>query len=404
MPRKLFKNARLVLPPGVAGRGRDEGFLCEQDGLIHRLELRSDHADFEKHLREEEELCDAVVDCGGAYLAPGLIDLHCHGAMGRDTMEATTEAFEDILNFHASKGTTLAVLTTVAASLEDMESVLVAAEDYQRETLGSRLGGIHLEGPYFSPYRRGAHREGMLRHPSSCETKELLRHAGVIVRMTLAPELPGSLELIRVLVQQGITASAGHSNATEEEALKGFQSGCTQVTHLYNCMSSLRSEGGLRYTGLAEAALTSEEVLCEVIADGCHLSPTLLRLAWLSKGWDSVAIVSDATAGTGLPENSPFELGGLSCVVEEGAAWTGEGADRRLAGSTIGMIDGVRVMVERVGVPLGEAVAMASLTPARSLGVDGERGSLEIGKRADLLQFSVEWQVEGVWSMGSPIG
>ncbi len=403
MPRKLFKNARLVLPPGVAGRGRDEGFLCEQDGLIHRLELRSDHADFEKHLREEEELCDAVVDCGGAYLAPGLIDLHCHGAMGRDTMEATTEAFEDILNFHASKGTTLAVLTTVAASLEDMERVLVAAEEYQRKTAGSRFAGIHLEGPYFSPYRRGAHREEMLRHPSACETKELLRHAGVIARMTLAPELPGSLELIRVLVQHGITASAGHSNATEEEALKGFQSGCTQVTHLYNCMSSLRSEGGVRHTGLAEAALTNE-VLCEVIADGRHLSPTLLRLAWLSKRWESVAIVSDATAGTGLPEGSPFELGGLSCVVEQGAAWTGEGADRRLAGSTIGMIDGVRVMVEQVGVPLGEAVAMASLTPARSLGVDGKRGSLEVGKRADLLQFSADWQVEGVWSMGSPIG
>jgi len=403
MPRKLFKNARLVLPPGIAGRGRDEGFLCEQDGLIHRLELRSDHADFEKHLREEEELCDAVVDCGGAYLAPGLIDLHCHGAMGRDTMEATTEAFEDILNFHASKGTTLAVLTTVAASLEDMERVLVAAEEYQRKTAGSRFAGIHLEGPYFSPYRRGAHREEMLRHPSACETKELLRHAGVIARMTLAPELPGSLELIRVLVQHGITASAGHSNATEEEALKGFQSGCTQVTHLYNCMSSLRSEGGVRHTGLAEAALTNE-VLCEVIADGRHLSPTLLRLAWLSKRWESVAIVSDATAGTGLPEGSPFELGGLSCVVEQGAAWTGEGADRRLAGSTIGMIDGVRVMVEQVGVPLGEAVAMASLTPARSLGVDGKRGSLEVGKRADLLQFSADWQVEGVWSMGSPIG
>ena len=403
MPRKLFKNARLVLPPGVAGRGRDEGFLCEQDGLIHRLELRSDHADFEKHLREEEELCDAVVDCGGAYLAPGLIDLHCHGAMGRDTMEATTEAFEDILNFHASKGTTLAVLTTVAASLEDIERVLVAAEEYQRKTAGSRFAGIHLEGPYFSPYRRGAHREEMLRHPSACETKELLRHAGVIARMTLAPELPGSLELIRVLVQHGITASAGHSNATEEEALKGFQSGCTQVTHLYNCMSSLRSEGGVRHTGLAEAALTNE-VLCEVIADGRHLSPTLLRLAWLSKRWESVAIVSDATAGTGLPEGSPFELGGLSCVVEQGAAWTGEGADRRLAGSTIGMIDGVRVMVEQVGVPLGEAVAMASLTPARSLGVDGKRGSLEVGKRADLLQFSADWQVEGVWSMGSPIG
>ena len=156
-------------------------------------------------------------------------------------------------------------------------------------------------------------------------------------------------------------------------------------------------------TGLAEAALTTKAILCEVIADGRHLSPTLLRLVWLAKGWESVALVSDATAGAGLPEGGCFELGGLACQIEKGAAWTGVGEERRLAGSTIGMFDGVRLMVELAGAPLEEAIAMASLVPARALGLEEERGSLALGKRADLLRFSSDWHVGGVWSAGVAI-
>jgi N-acetylglucosamine-6-phosphate deacetylase len=204
-------------------------------------------------------------------------------------------------------------------------------------------------------------------------------------------------------MRRGIAVSAGHSEASEAEALAGFAAGITQATHLYNCMSSLHSEGGMRVTGLAEAALTTEGILCEVIADGRHLSSTLLRLAWFAKGWESVALVSDATAGAGLPEGGCFELGGLPCRIDKGAAWTGAGEQRRLAGSTIGMIDAVRVMVEQAGAPLEEAIAMASLVQAKALGLEKERGSLALGKRADLLRFSSDWQVRGVWSAGVPI-
>jgi N-acetylglucosamine-6-phosphate deacetylase len=393
--RILFKNARLILPPRAQGGGIVFGSLLVEKGFIRQINTTLGP--------ESEGSCDEVIDCGEDYLAPGFIDLHCHGALGRDTMEASAEAFETILNFHATRGTTLVMLTTVAASLEEMERVLVAAETYQQKSPSSQLAGIHLEGPYFSPHRRGAHRTEMLRHPTPQESGQLLRHAEVIYRMTLAPELPGSLALIQELVCHDIAVSAGHSNATEAEALAGFAAGITQATHLYNCMSSLQSEGGSRLTGLAEAALTTKGILCELIADGRHLSSTLLRLAWLAKGWDSVALVSDATAGAGLPEGSVFELGGLPCRIEQRSAWTGEGAERRLAGSTIGMIDGVRVMVEQAGVPLEEGVAMASLAPARALGLEEERGSLAVGKRADLLRFSSDWQVEGVWSAGVPI-
>ena len=404
--RKLFKNALLVISPegaegtGSAEAGVQDGFLSEEGGIIQSVVVSEANTDFERILSREETACDELIDCDGDYLTPGLIDLHCHGALGRDTMEATSEAFDVILDYHATRGTTLAALTTVAASLEELEVVLAAAEEYQKSPDASRFAGIHLEGPYFSPLRRGAHRPEMLRHPTPDESARLLCHAGAIARMTLAPELPGALELIRELVRHGIAASAGHSEASEEEAKAGFEAGMSQVTHLYNCMSSLRSVGGRRMTGLTEAALTNSEILCEVIADGHHLSPTLLRLAWLCKGWKNLVIVSDATAGAGLPEGSRFTLGGLPCGIEERVAWTGEGSERRLAGSIASLIDGVRVMVEQAGIPFEQAVAMATLVPARALGLQEERGSLQIGKRADLLRISAEWQVRGVWSSG----
>jgi len=399
--RKLFKNARLITPPE---RGIRDGYLIVQGGVIETLKFRDVHPDYLVMLEEEGRRCDEIIDCEDDYLSPGFIDLHCHGALGRDTMDATKLSFDSILNYHATRGTTLAVLSTVSATLEEMEGVLIAAEDYQKSTVQARLAGIHLEGPYFSPGQRGAHRRDLLRNPTPLESQKLLSHMGVILRMTLAPELPGALELIRELVTLGISASAGHSNATEEEARSGFEAGITQVTHLYNCMSSLQRVDGKRITGLAEAALTTPGVLCEVIADGFHLPPVLLRLAWFAKGWEEMAIVSDATGGAGLAEGETFELGGLTCRTEKGAAWTGEGEGARLAGSTIGMIDGVKVMVEQAGVPLVEAVAMASIVPARALGYLEKTGSLELGKSADLLRFSPNLQVMGVWSHGVKIG
>ena len=155
---------------------------------------------------------------------------------------------------------------------------------------------------------------------------------------------------------------------------------------------------------MAEAALTTPGILCELIADGIHLPSALLRLAWLAKGWEGIALVSDATAGAGLSEGQTFDLGGMICRVEEGAAWTGVDGDRRLAGSTTSLLDGVRTMVERAAVPLAEAVAMASLVPARSLGLSRERGSLGEGKLADLIRLSPDWKIRDVWIGGVPVG
>ena len=390
--RTLFTNARLILPPAEKGSGSHCGSLLVEEGVIRSVVPLGDGNSIPD--------VDQIIDCSGDFLAPGLVDLHCHGANGRDAMEATSEAFEDILSYHALNGTTTTVLTTVAASLPEMLAVLACAEQYREEALGFLFAGIHLEGPYFSILRRGAHRPEMVRLPSEGETSALLDHAGMIRRMTLAPELPGSLELIRVLSREGISVSAGHSDATEEEAFAGFAAGITQVTHMHNAMSSIRKTAPYSRRGLAEAALETQGILCELIADGIHVSPELLHEAWISKGWKEIALVSDATAGAGLGEGGGFHLGALSCRVEGGAAWADQEHGRCLAGSTSTLFEGVRTMATKVGVPVEEAVAMASLVPARSLGLEGKLGSIAPGKTANLMRFSNQWEIRGVWIKG----
>jgi len=357
--RFLLGNARLVLEPAQA---IGKGWLLVENGLIKQIGSPCD----------KPPSGVPVVDCGEDFVAPGLVDIHCHGAVGHDAMEASPEAFREILGYHALCGTTTVMLTTVAAAPEKMLAVLRAAREYNDEPGCAHLAGIHLEGPWFSPRRRGAHQEECLRLPDDAEIEALLEYRDVLRRVTLAPELPGAEEAIRKFREAGIAVSAGHSDATRQEAAAGFREGITQVTHLYNAMSSFRKGK----EGLAEEALATPGILCEVIADGVHLSPELLHKAWDAKGWEHLALVSDATAGCGLPEGSRFQLGELACEVRGGAAWTGEGTSRCLAGSTAALFDGIRIMSESAGVPLEQAVAMASLVPARSLGLDHRIGSL----------------------------
>ncbi len=387
--RILFTRALIILPPG---EGIVFGSLLVENGVIAGV--------IPKSLPLHGVDGAHVIDCDGDYLAPGLVDIHCHGAVGHDAMEATPEAFDKILRHHLSRGTTSVVLTTVAASLPEMQAVLECAKFYRSggTFAVSRLIGIHLEGPYFSPYRRGAHRAEMIRHPSVEETSRLLNYADVFRRMTIAPELPGALDLVRELCRHGIAASAGHSDATEEEALAGFNAGISQVTHLHNAMSSLRKTAPDPRRGLVEAALETPGVVCELIADGMHVPTELLREAWLAKGWKEIALISDATAGAGLREGDGFRLGELVCIVEEKGAWTwtGEGSARCLAGSTATLFDGVRRMVAEVGVSLEEAVAMATLVPAKTLGLEQSVGSLALGKAADIIRFSPEWSLKDI--------
>jgi N-acetylglucosamine-6-phosphate deacetylase len=347
---------------------------------------------------------EKTVNLEGLYVAPGFIDMHIHGALGRDTMEADPEAFETICRHHAAGGTTALCLTTIAAPLERLLAVMAAARQYRsggsNGKTGARVLGIHLEGPYFSQEKRGAHLPGMIRNPEPAEWRQLLE-PDIVRQMTLAPELPGALPLIAALAEAGIIPSVGHSDAWDEQVASGFAHGLRQATHTYNCMSTSRRRGPYRAAGVLEYVMSEPEILCEVIADGRHVSPTLLQLLCRAKGLEGIALITDATAGAGLPAESQFMLGETRCVVRDDVALTADGA--ALAGSTSSMIRGVRTMVEVCGLSLVEAVRMAALNPARALRLDDRKGSLAPGMDADLVVLTPELSVRQTWVGGEMV-
>lgn len=331
---------------------------------------------------------EEIIDLNGNFLAPGFIDLHVHGAAGRDAMEGTAEGFRAICDYHASGGTTSLCLTTVTAPLDEVVRV-VRAIGAAVERI-PQLRGAHVEGPFISAEKAGAQARDFIVEPREEFVRPLLELAPAICGVTLAPEVPAALELISRLTNAGIAVSGGHSAAWDFEAAAGYERGMRQVTHTFNCMSSMRRRDGKRTAGLLEFALGEPEIFCELIADGHHVSPTLMRMLYQAKGAEGICLVTDATAGAGLPNDSRFSLGGKECVVRDGACWVADGS--ALAGSAARMIDLVRQMVEIVGAPLHEAVRMATETPARAMGWKA-KGALAVGMDADLVTLSPDLEV-----------
>jgi len=366
----IFANGRLIFPDGI------------RDGLEVVVE-----GEKIAEIREQSSAGDAI-DLRGNYLAPGFIDLHIHGALGRDTMEATPEAFRAICDYHASGGTTSLLLTTVTAPVAEIVGVLRGVRAARAEL--KQIAGVHVEGPFLSQKRAGAQRAEFIRDPETHLVDQLLPFADVIRIMTVAPELPGALALIDRLRLHKIIVSGGHSDATDLEARAAAEYGMRQVTHTFNAMSSARREGIYREAGLLEFALSEPDIVCELIADGHHVSPTLMRMLYRAKGPRGICLVTDATAGAGLPAGTEFTLSGRRCVVGDGVCLL---SDRSaLAGSASRMIDLVRVMVNQVGVPLHEAVAMATANPARALGLI-TKGRLKAGADADFVILSRDLEV-----------
>jgi N-acetylglucosamine-6-phosphate deacetylase len=314
-------------------------------------------------------------------------------------MEGTAEAFRAICDYHAAGGTASLLLTTVTAPIEQIVAVV-----RQIEAAGEnipQLRGAHVEGPFISPEKRGAQAAEFIVEPREELVTRLLQESPAIRRVTLAPEVPGALDLISRLTNAGIASSGGHSNAWEEEARAGFGRGMRQVTHTFNCMSSLRRRAGERVAGLLEFALSEPEIFCELIADGQHVGTTLMRMLYRAKGAAGICLVTDATAGAGLPDESRFMLGGAECVVRDGACWMADGS--ALAGSAVRMIDLVRRMLEEVGMPLHEAVRMATETPARAMGWKN-KGVLDVGRDADLVVLSPELEAVAAYFGGQLFG
>lgn len=382
-PEMIFTNARLILPDGI----RDGFEVVVEEGKIAAIGEPS-------LARGEHE----IIDLNGNYLAPGFIDLHLHGALGRDTMEASAEAFHAICDFHASGGTTSLLLTTATAPLDEIVKVLQSVRDC-RSTIGA-IVGVHVEGPFISRAKAGAQCAEFIQNPSPPAVRQLLEYANVLKRVTIAPELPGALDAIKVFRAHGIRVSGGHSDASDEDARAAFDSGMRSVTHTFNCMSRARRRGIYRVAGLLEFALSEPEVSCELIADGHHVSPTLMKMLYRAKGAQGICLVTDATAGAGLADGSKFALFGKDCIVENGVCLL---ADRSaLAGSAARMIDLVRMMVREVNVPLNEAITMATGNPARAIGLE-TKGRPSVGSDADFVVLSPQIEVVRTFAAGREI-
>ena len=380
--RMIFKNGRLIFPNGV----RDGLDLLVENGMITAIQAQA-HAMGEK-----------IVDLDGNYLAPGFIDLHVHGAMGRDTMQASAKAFRTICDYHASGGTTSMLLTTATSPIRAIVKVVNEVRDAKSSI--KQIAGVHVEGPFISKAKPGAQRVNLIRHPTRKLYRPLLEHDDIIKRMTLAPELPGAVTLIDELREHNISVSGGHSDAWKDDARAAFEHGMQSVTHTFNCMSSARRRGIDRVAGLLEFAMSEPEVICELIADGHHVSPTLMKMLYRAKGVRGICLVTDATAGAGLPDGSKFSLYGTKCIVEDGVCLL---ADRSaLAGSAARMIDLVRTMVTKVSVPLHEAVAMATDMPAFVIGL-ASKGQFKIGGDADLIVISPELEVLRTFVAGEEV-
>ena len=330
-----------------------------------------------------------VIDGRGRYLAPGFIDIHCHGGGGHDFMDATAEAFAGAAETHARYGTTTLLPTTLAGDDEDLRKTFEAFRRVKGiRHNGANMPGMHLEGPYFSVEYKGAQDEKYLRCPEPADYRRIAAWAqGTILRWSAAPELPGAGEFAAFLREEGIVPSIAHTSATYDDVLEAYENGYRLITHLYSGMSTITRVRGFRVPGVVESAYLIDGMRAELIADGCHLPPALLQLAYKSKGAGNLVLVTDAMRGAGMPEGESI-LGSVShgqqVFIENGVAYM---PDRTcFAGSMCTADRLVRTMVQQAGVPLCEAVRMLTATPASVMGW-GRKGAIASGMDADLVLF-----------------
>lgn len=375
MVRRVFRNGTAVLPGRLL-----PGCVVVVDG--DRISAVGTAG---------EDGADEVIDLAGGYLLPGFVDLHVHGGAGADFMDGTADAFRTVCRAHARHGTTALLATSTAAAPDDIRRFLENCRRMKSgDTGGARVLGAHLYGPYFQPAARGCHPAADIRSPAPADFEDVLAYADCIVTASVAPELPGAEAFVRACRTRGVRCNAGHSHATFAEVEAAIGWGVRHVDHLFCAMSD---RARLRATqaypmraGLLEATLALEDLTTEVIADGQHLDRGLLLLAYKAKGPDRLALVTDAMRGLDMPDGE-YWFGAIGRgervrrLGNVGVTLDGSG----LASGVTGLDHAVRTFAQLTRVPLPDVVRMASLTPARIAGVNAELGSLEPGKRADLI-------------------
>ncbi|MBY0096136.1 N-acetylglucosamine-6-phosphate deacetylase [Mesobacillus maritimus] len=373
----LLKNATIYTESDKI----ENGYILIQDGKIQEVGPLSTLV---------EEMTYEVMELpAGSTLIPGLIDVHIHGVNGSDTMDATPEALMNMAEALPREGTTSFLATTITQDPEAIERALVNAGEYissQPPTGKAEVLGVHLEGPFINKKMAGAQ---PLNHIISPETKLFQKWQALskntIKLVTLAPEVPGALDLISYLSHNEVTASLGHTDASFEEVKSAINEGATQVTHLFNQMRGLHH----REPGVVGAAFLHDELKAEMIVDGIHVKPEIVDIAYQQKGSEGLLLITDSMRAKCL-KNGSYDLGGQQVKVEEGKAVLEDGT---LAGSILKLGQAVKNMMNYTGCSLADAIEMASVNPAKQLHVYEHKGSIRSGKDADLVVLDQNYDV-----------
>ncbi|MFI1286041.1 MULTISPECIES: N-acetylglucosamine-6-phosphate deacetylase [unclassified Streptomyces] len=367
----VLSGARVVLPTGTVAGGR---VIVEGDRIAGSAHEGS-----------------RIVDLSGHWIVPGFVDMHNHGGGGASFTSGTAEDVLKGVRTHREHGTTTLVASTVTGDLAELarRAGLLAELTQQGE-----IAGIHFEGPFINPCRKGAHKEDLLRDPDPAEVRKLIDAAHGAARMfTLATELPGGLGSVRLLAEHGVIAAIGHTDATYEQTRAAIDAGATVATHLFNAMPGLAH----REPGPIAALLEDERITVELINDGTHLHPAALELAFHHAGAHRVALITDAMDAAGFGDGT-YHLGPLEVEVKQGVARLVEGGS--IAGSTLTLDTAFKRSVTLDRLPVESVVQAISANPAKLIGLYDEIGSLEPGKYADLVVLDAGFDVKGVMRRG----
>jgi N-acetylglucosamine-6-phosphate deacetylase len=380
--RTLLTASALVLPesvvPAVSGGLLNDAWLLIEDGTIHSFGTRGDG--LPQHSEHH--------DLPGALLAPAMLDIHVHGAANHDVMEGTAEGVSHVSRFLAGCGVGAFLPTTVTAPVDDTMRALdglATLIETPNSVEGATPLGVHLEGPFLSHAKRGVHPPALLQ-PPSIELFDRFWQAsrGTIRLMTVAPELPHALDLIRHATALGVRISLGHSDATAAETNAGVAAGGVSATHTYNAMRGLDH----REPGMLGAVLDDDSLYAEMIADGIHVQPIAVRIYWRSKGPSRAILITDGMSATGMP-NGRYRLGSFEVDVADGRATHGD----VLAGSVLTMDRAVYNFAAFTGAPLAAVTRLAATNPAALAGFAQSHGAIAAGRRADVVAFSPEGQL-----------
>ena len=335
-----------------------------------------------------------LIDAKGMYVVPGGVEIHAHGGGGGDFMEGTEEAFTTAINAHMKHGTTSIFPTLSSSTIPMIEAAAETCTKMMADP-NSPVLGLHLEGHYFNLKMAGGQLPENIKNPDPNEYIPLVEKWDCIKRWDAAPELPGAMQFAKYITGKGILASVGHTQAEYEDIRVAWESGYTHATHFYNAMPGFHKRREYKYEGTVESIYLIDDFTVEVVADGIHVPPTILRMVYKIKGVERTCVITDALACAASDSQVAFDP---RVIIEDGVCKL---SDRSaLAGSVATMDRLIRTLVQKAEIPLEDAIRMASETPAKIMNVYDRKGSLQRGKDADLMILDDKLDIRGVWAMG----